>query len=537
MISTMFIPIQKVDAERREVWGYAAVEEPDNSDEIMDYASSRPYWIEWSQRAQKRSGGKSYVNLRSMHQNVAAGKLISLRADDARRGFYIGAKIIDDGEWNKVVQGVYTGFSVGGSYLKRWVDYRDQGKMRYTAKPTEVSIVDAPCIPSATFQMIKADGVVETREFQPGNGDNVMTLEDVEDLQKEFDESKHPRDHGKFAPKGGGSSGDDDWADDDETSPEKPLPKQTKPEWNPQGGRETPPPGMAAAFKPKEDSNDKWDGPDDPRDRIGDGYGTEDDQEFDRDAKQAPAKFEAKDDWEDDDEILPEGEDQYADAKRQLDAKLDAARRHKYEPIRQHPAPEKQSSKRVSNPDKERMRQADKGHAHNMGVLSGNPEAVEREMQAREKQEREMRRRYGKVEGDKTLTKKFELFKELANEILDEIDTLEKADAPGAPEKLTDIQLESEVGESYEVEHMPEPVATLSLTESVGKSQEELAQSAVKTQDLSSILEAWLPKVGAMVKAEVANAILGLKKEESPAPAVRKVIVVRHNLTKGEKEN
>ncbi len=179
---TSFIPITKVDAERREVWGWGAVEMPDASDEIMDYKSSKPLFMEWSNAAQKRSGGKSLGNLRSMHQTKVAGKLIDFRPDDQVQGFYVGAKIVDDDEWNKVVEGVYTGFSIGGSYQKRWPDEKKPGLIRYTAKPTELSIVDAPCIPGATFQMVKAEGI-QSVEFRPGNaGDGLVLEPEAEDI-------------------------------------------------------------------------------------------------------------------------------------------------------------------------------------------------------------------------------------------------------------------------------------------------------------------------------------------------------------------
>jgi hypothetical protein len=173
-----FIPITKVDRARHEIYGWGAVEEADNADEIMDYASSKPHFQEWSSKAQKRSCGKSLGNLRSMHSNKVAGKIIDMRPDDVRKGFWLGAKIVDEQEWEKCEQGVYTGFSVGGSYLKRWADYQNPGKIRYTAKPTEMSIVDSPCIPSATFQLVKADGAIEDVPFKPGLGENEMVAED-----------------------------------------------------------------------------------------------------------------------------------------------------------------------------------------------------------------------------------------------------------------------------------------------------------------------------------------------------------------------
>lgn len=173
----IFIPIMKVDEEQRTVYGWGAVEEPDNSNEIMDFATSRPNFEAWTNAAQKRSGGQSKGNVRAMHQPIAAGKLVSFQANEQKRGFYVGAKIVDDKEWEKVQQGVYTGFSVGGSYQRRWPDTQNPGLIRYTAKPVELSLVDAPCIPSATFQFVKADGVAIDVPFSPEGVGMELVLE------------------------------------------------------------------------------------------------------------------------------------------------------------------------------------------------------------------------------------------------------------------------------------------------------------------------------------------------------------------------
>jgi hypothetical protein len=106
-----------------------------------------------------------------------------MRPDDARKGFWVGAKIVDDNEWKKVEAGVYTGFSVGGKYVRRWPDSSRPGAIRYTAMPSELSLVDAPCIPSATFQMVK-DGVTTTVAFAAGNGVDVLTWEAEDELSK-----------------------------------------------------------------------------------------------------------------------------------------------------------------------------------------------------------------------------------------------------------------------------------------------------------------------------------------------------------------
>jgi hypothetical protein len=180
---TMFLPITKVDEDKHEIWGWGAIEQPDAVDEIMDYQSSKPLFMDWSSAAQRRSGGRSMGNLRSMHQTKVAGKLIDFRPDDTTRGFFVGAKIVDDGEWQKVKEGVYTGFSIGGSYVKRWPDGSRPGLVRYTAKPTELSIVDAPCIPGATFSLVKSDSS-KVVPFKPGDGTLALQWEPEDDLDK-----------------------------------------------------------------------------------------------------------------------------------------------------------------------------------------------------------------------------------------------------------------------------------------------------------------------------------------------------------------
>lgn len=158
----LFIPITKVDEQRREVWGVAAEEAPDKSSEIMDYDLSKPRFQEWSKAISDATQGKSLGNVRAMHQPIAAGKIISMQFDDEARKVHIGTKIVDDVEWKKVTEGVYTGFSVGGRYGAQKFE---NGLLRYEAIPAEVSIVDNPCMHGATFTMVKADGMTEERSF------------------------------------------------------------------------------------------------------------------------------------------------------------------------------------------------------------------------------------------------------------------------------------------------------------------------------------------------------------------------------------
>jgi len=178
----MFIPLAKADAVQRLVYG-SFDETPDAVGEICDYATAKAQFQAWSDSMQKASNGKSLGNVRAQHDmKKAAGKLTEISFDDDAKRIDFVAKIVDDQEWEKVEEGVYTGFSPGGKYAKRW---QDGAHKRYTPTVRELSIVDVPCNPSATFTMIKADGEEEEREFvlakayEPGNDATKARAEDM----------------------------------------------------------------------------------------------------------------------------------------------------------------------------------------------------------------------------------------------------------------------------------------------------------------------------------------------------------------------
>ena len=79
----MFIPITKVDAARRLVYGLATAETEDRAGEICDYASTKPLYEKWSEEIAKSTRGKSFGNLRAMHGPVAAGKVTAITFNDA----------------------------------------------------------------------------------------------------------------------------------------------------------------------------------------------------------------------------------------------------------------------------------------------------------------------------------------------------------------------------------------------------------------------------------------------------------------------
>lgn len=176
--------LTKVDEAKRLVFGRIAEEAPDKSGELMDYASSKPYFERWSAEVAADTDGKSLGNVRAMHGKVAAGKLTAIDFNDAEKAVDVCAKVVDDAEWAKVLEGVYTGFSIGGSYVgAKKVEKMDDGRevKRYTAAPSEVSLVDRPCMPGARFfDVQKADGSLVKAEFAPAADEQPEQVEKAE---------------------------------------------------------------------------------------------------------------------------------------------------------------------------------------------------------------------------------------------------------------------------------------------------------------------------------------------------------------------
>jgi hypothetical protein len=167
MQAHVFLPITKVDAKNRTIEARITDETVDAVGEICDYESSAPLFKVWSDNAATKTAGKSKGNVRAMHQPIAAGKLIDITFDDDAKAIECVVKIVDDAEWEKFDEGLYTGLSLGGNYVgKKWKD-ADSGAWRYTVDPIEVSLVDVPCNPSATFKYAAADGSEVTKSFKP----------------------------------------------------------------------------------------------------------------------------------------------------------------------------------------------------------------------------------------------------------------------------------------------------------------------------------------------------------------------------------
>ena len=134
-------PIAKVDAEQKMVWGYASTEALDEQGEIVKRAALEAALGDYMR----------FANIREMHQPSAVGVAKEAAIDD--RGLYLAAKIVDNEAWEKVVQGVYRGFSIGGRVTAR--DPLDRNVITGLTL-TEISVVDRPANPEAVFDCWKA---------------------------------------------------------------------------------------------------------------------------------------------------------------------------------------------------------------------------------------------------------------------------------------------------------------------------------------------------------------------------------------------
>lgn len=158
----LFAQIFKVSDIDQTVSGFLVAEQPDMMDEIWDYDSSKGYFRAWNTKFAEKTDGESVGNLRSMHTKIAAGKFTSMDYDDESKRIFVTAKVVDLDEWEKVREGVYTGFSIGAKYVRKW---RDGKYTRWTGDPYEGSLVDNPAIPDCSFVHKFADGTEQVQHF------------------------------------------------------------------------------------------------------------------------------------------------------------------------------------------------------------------------------------------------------------------------------------------------------------------------------------------------------------------------------------
>ena len=139
-----FCPIAKVDGTLKEVWGYASTSAPDSQGEIVTREALEAALPDYMR----------FANIREMHLPSAVGVARAAEVDE--KGLYLRAQIVDDAAWNKVKEGVYKGFSIGGIVTRRDAD---EPHIITGVEVNEISLVDRPANPEAIFEVWKcADG-------------------------------------------------------------------------------------------------------------------------------------------------------------------------------------------------------------------------------------------------------------------------------------------------------------------------------------------------------------------------------------------
>jgi len=187
------MPFGKVDTEKRVVSGFASL---DNIDKQMDIVTTE---------ASMSAFSKFRGNIREMHQPSAVGKMISFKEekyfDPESKKFYKGIYVstyISKGAadaWEKVLDGTYTGFSIGGR-MNKWDDaYNEElDKTIRVIKDydlVELSLVDSPANQFASIMSVEkvngidtikgdiADVVIENVFYDEENGIVVTSDEET----------------------------------------------------------------------------------------------------------------------------------------------------------------------------------------------------------------------------------------------------------------------------------------------------------------------------------------------------------------------
>lgn len=132
-----FVPLSKIDKERRLVSGYASTPTKDLDGEVVSLDAVKnalPGYMQWR-------------NIRRMHSNDAVG--VAKEANVDSKGLFLTAKIVDDTAWKGILEDVYKGFSIGGKKLTK------VGNTITEIDLVEISIVDRPANPDCKFEVAK----------------------------------------------------------------------------------------------------------------------------------------------------------------------------------------------------------------------------------------------------------------------------------------------------------------------------------------------------------------------------------------------
>ena len=150
-------PIAKVNKEKRTVSGFASLDNVDRHGDIV------------TAEASKKAFENFRGNIREMHGPSAVGKMIDFKEDaffdkatgQKYSGVYVTAYISKGAQdaWEKVLDGTYSGFSIGGNIvdakMEKASDGREERRVIHNYDLHELSLVDSPANPLANFFSIQ----------------------------------------------------------------------------------------------------------------------------------------------------------------------------------------------------------------------------------------------------------------------------------------------------------------------------------------------------------------------------------------------
>ena len=156
------MPLTKVDKERRIVSGFASLDNVDKQDDIV------------TSEATLDAFARFRGNIREMHQPSAVGKMVSFKEDKYfdpetkkfYKGVFVSAYISKGAQdaWEKVLDGTYTGFSIGGR-MNKWDDAYDEKSDKTIRVIKEYDLIELSLVDSTANQFAnivsveKVDGV------------------------------------------------------------------------------------------------------------------------------------------------------------------------------------------------------------------------------------------------------------------------------------------------------------------------------------------------------------------------------------------
>jgi len=163
---SIFHTFTRSEDEKRLVKGIASKEETDSYGDIVTYKAMKEAFDDYLGK-KKDDGAYTYGNIREMHGDSAAGKVVKYDFKESKKETWIEVKVVDDQAWSKVKESVYSGFSIGGKIekveeiMKEFENEDGEVVERFTGwritkiKLIEISLVDRPACPSALIDSYK----------------------------------------------------------------------------------------------------------------------------------------------------------------------------------------------------------------------------------------------------------------------------------------------------------------------------------------------------------------------------------------------